>query len=190
MFFRKPGKGKHTDLELITFYKKDGDLQYLGELYQRYMPMIYGVCLKYLKDREQSKDAVMQIFEKLVSNIHKHDVTNFKSWIYVIAKNHCLMWLRSQKSKGVLSEGLEIVQNNYVLHHEDDGAEILEKNITKLEHCIKSLQQEQKVCIDLFYLQKKCYKEIVEITAYDLKKVKSYIQNGRRNLKICMENSK
>ena len=190
MFFRKPGKSQHTDAELVDLYKKEADLQYLGELYQRYMSMVYGVCLKYLSDREESKDAVMQIFEKLVTTIHKHEVSSFKSWIYVIAKNHCLMHLRTQKSKEMARESLEIMENTHTLHHDEEEGRVLEENMVKLENCIKTLQQEQKVCIDLFYLQKKCYKEIEEITNYDLKKVKSYIQNGRRNLKICMENSK
>jgi RNA polymerase sigma-70 factor (ECF subfamily) len=56
-----------------------------------------------------------------------------------------------------------------------------------LEKCIETLGDEQKQCVKLFYLQEKCYKEITESTGFDMNKVKSYIQNGKRNLKICME---
>lgn len=172
---------------LIEKYKQTEDIAYLGVLYERYMHLVYGVCLKYLKDREESQDATMQLFEKLVEALKKHEVQNFKSWLHVMAKNHCLMHLRSQKNKRSEEFSDTVMENDYVLHHNSDDSKDLEEDIVKLEQCIDQLQSEQKTCISLFYLQKKSYKEIEQITSCELKKVKSHIQNGKRNLKICIE---
>lgn len=177
---------KHqTDEELISLYKKTGDLEIVGVLYDRYTALTFGVCLKYLKDREESRDAVMQIFEKLIITLKTHDVQVFKGWLYVTARNHCLMQLRSRKGK-TMEELSPYLMETGANGHQEQGAE-LEGNLNRLEKCMQSLAVEQQECVRLFYLQQKCYREITEATGYDLNKVKSYIQNGKRNLKICME---
>lgn len=176
-----------SDLELLELFKSGGDLDILGMLYGRYTSMVYGVCLKYLKDREESKDAVMQVFEKLVTTLRTHEVSHFKSWLYVTARNHCLMQLRSRKGKHFEEISSSIMENE-ASWHPDEGPE-MEANLSKLENCIEKLVPEQQRCVSLFYLQQKCYKEIVVLTGYDDNKVKSYIQNGKRNLKICMESN-
>ncbi|MEO5601835.1 MAG: sigma-70 family RNA polymerase sigma factor [Cyclobacteriaceae bacterium] len=175
----------HSDESLIDLYKTTEDLSIVGILYDRYTALTFGVCLKYLKDREESRDAVMQIFEKLIVTLKEHDIKVFKGWLYVTARNHCLMQIRSKKGKnyGELSPFLMETGGN---GHQEQGLEI-EADLTKLEKCIETLANEQKQCVQLFYLQEKCYKEITESTGYDINKVKSYIQNGKRNLKICME---
>lgn len=174
-----------TDEELIALYKETDDLEIVGILYDRYTALTFGVCLKYLKDREESRDAVMQIFERLMVSLKTHEIAVFKGWLYVTARNHCLMQLRSRKGKNFqeLSPFLMETGSN---GHQEHGDEI-EGNLTRLEKCMESLAHEQKQCVRMFYLQQKCYKEITESTGYDLNKVKSYIQNGKRNLKICME---
>ena len=176
-----------SDPELLELYKSGGSLDVLGILYNRYTSLVYGVCLKYLKDREESKDAVMQIFEKLVATLREHEVANFKSWLYVTARNYCLMQLRSRKGKYFQEISPDLMENEAGAHPED-GPE-MEANLSKLEDCIQKLMPEQQTCVSLFYLQQKCYKDIVTLTGYDDNKVKSYIQNGKRNLKICMENN-
>lgn len=173
------------DPELIALFKASGDNAVLGELYNRYMSMVYGVCLKYLKDREESRDAVMQLFEKLVTTLKEHEVSNFKSWLYVTARNHCLMQLRARKGRNIQEISPLLMENGALPHPEEEPD--LEANVRKLEKCIDELGSEQKWCVQLFYLQQKCYKEITTLTGYDDNKVKSYIQNGKRNLKICME---
>ena len=173
------------DHELILRYKASGDLSVVGELFNRYMTLVFGVCLKYLKDREESKDAVMQIFEKLVSSLREHEIANFKSWLYATSRNHCLMQLRARKGKN-FQEITEVFMETGTGLHLEDGSE-MESNLSKLENCIEQLVAEQKTCIRLFYIQQKCYKEIVALTGFDDNKVKSYIQNGKRNLKICMD---
>jgi RNA polymerase sigma-70 factor (ECF subfamily) len=194
MFFKKFFKKKpsNEDADLIRQYKQTLDTAFAGELYDRYIHLVYGVCMKYLKNEEDSKDAVMQIFEKLLIELKSHEVANFKSWLHVMAKNHCLMWLRSARvrhQKSIITfEVKEDVENEEFLHPlGGDDTQTLEDNLLSLEKGIQELPIEQKRCIELFYLQQKCYKEITEITGYELKKVKSYIQNGKRNLKIYLE---
>jgi RNA polymerase sigma-70 factor (ECF subfamily) len=174
-----------SDAELIEFYRKSGEMEILGVLYQRYTALVYGVCLKYLRDRDESKDAVMQIFEKLVTALVEHDITHFKSWLYVTTRNHCLMAIRSKKGRVFEEISVNLVETNGEVHPED--AVDLDTNLGKLEKCMEELASEQKRCVQLFYLQQRCYQEITDLTGYDYNKVKSYIQNGKRNLKLCME---
>ena len=174
-----------SDTELVLAYQRDGSLQVLGSLYQRYMELVYGVCLKYLSDPDVAKDAVMQIFEELIIKLKKHEVENFKSWLYTLAKNHCLMQLRSQKNKKTVAISPDLMQSGEEMHL--NGELQKEAEFKKLERCLQTLSGEQQQTVSLFYLQQKCYNEIVELTGLDWKKVRSLIQNGRRNLKICME---
>ena len=173
------------DLELIKQYKVSGDMEILGQLFSRYTSLVLGVCLKYLKDREEAKDTVMQIFEKLVQGLKDHNVENFKSWLYVSTRNHCLMYLRAGKGKFREELSPELMESELFLHPEEEPEK--EQNLTKLEKCIEQLGEEQKRCVQLFFLKEKCYKEVTSLTGFDLNKVKSYIQNAKRNLKICME---
>src|SRR5690242_15145720 len=160
-------------------------METLAVLYQRYMDLLYGVCLKYLKQPEASRDAVMHIFEELVDKLKKHEVDNFKSWIYTMAKNHCLMQLRTPKNLKTTEFKVEHMQSEEELHL--NGTLLKEENLQKLERCLQTLPGEQKICVELFYLQNKCYKEIAVLTGIEWNKVRSNIQNGRRNLKICMD---
>ncbi|MCW5912274.1 MAG: sigma-70 family RNA polymerase sigma factor [Cyclobacteriaceae bacterium] len=174
-----------TDAVLLNLYKSTGELTHLGELFTRYRALVYGVCLKYLKDRDNAHDAVMQVFEKLVQSLHQHDVENFKSWLYVTTRNHCLMQLRAKKGKFTEEFSPDLMENQLLLHPEHEPE--LETNLAKLEQCIETLVSEQQQCVRLFYLQERCYKEVAEATGFTLNQVKSYIQNGKRNLKLCME---
>lgn len=157
----------------------------LGDLYSRYMEMVYGVCLKYLKDPDEAQDAVMSIFEELVGKLKQHSVDHFKSWLYTLAKNHCLMKLRSQKKMPMAKMDEEFVQSEEDLHLRD----VLdrEEHFRQLDECMEQLQEDQRKVIEAFYLQGKCYNEISAETGIEWKSVRSYLQNGRRNLKICME---
>lgn len=174
-----------SDSELLAQYKATGEGNWLGVLYTRYSSLVYGVCLKYLKDRDDAKDAVMQLYEKLTDTLKTHEVQHFKSWLYVTARNHCLMQLRSKKGKFTEEISSAVMETAPDVHLED-GVE-LESNLGKLEQCIEKLNPEQKICVRLFFLEEKCYKDITTLTGFDLNKVKSFIQNGKRNLKICME---
>jgi len=174
-----------TDQDLIFLYKETNDLSVIGELYSRYTSLVYGVCLKYLKDRDEAKDAAMQLFERLIDTLKSHEVENFKSWLYVSARNHCLMQIRSKKGKFKEEIDALDMENQFILHPQEENE--LEANLNKLEECIRRLIDDQQKCVRLFYLDEKCYKEITVITGFDLNQVKSFIQNGKRNLRICME---
>ena len=186
-------KGKNiqsfNDNELIIQYKKTGDNSLVGELYKRYSYLVYGVCLKYLKNEEGSKDAVLQIFENLLSDLKKHEIANFKSWLHSVSRNHCLMFLRKQQIQLKRVNEYEATYQQEETFpapfaiHEKEEKEIM---LTKLEEAMTGLREEQRLCIQLFFLEEKCYYEVAEITGYDIKKVKSYIQNGKRNLANIM----
>jgi RNA polymerase sigma-70 factor (ECF subfamily) len=183
-----------TDKELVELYKKSGDLSVLGELYQRYMELVYGVCLKYFKEPERSKDSVMLIFEELVSKLKKHEVDNFRGWLHQLAKNHCLMQLRTPRNLKTVELNIDIMQTGENVHLNGvlsgwTPSEEKEENFKKLEYCLSTLTDDQQKAIRLFYLEGKCYNEIVEITGQEWNQVRSFIQNGRRNLKTCMESS-
>jgi len=184
-FLRNISSNGFSDAELIERYRYTNDLAVLGELYNRYMDLVYGVCLKYLKTPEDAQDSVMNIFEELIAKLQKHEVGNFKSWLYTLAKNHCLMRLRSEKRTPVVTMKEEFVQSEEAGHLED--VIIKEESFLQMEDCLKQLSVEQRRTIELFYLQGKCYNEIAAETGLEWKAVRSYIQNGRRNLKLCME---
>lgn len=177
-----------SDQELVTLYRKNLDLNVLSTLYQRYMELVYGVCLKYLKDPEASKDAVMQIFEDLIVRLPKHDVTNFKSWLHVVSRNYCLMQLRTPKNLKTVELKESDVQSEEKLHL--NGTTEKEEAFRIMEQCLEQLSADQQQSVRLFYLEEKCYKEIATITGLEWSRVRSLIQNGRRNLKICMEKNK
>ena len=185
LFTGNTNQSSLADKELVDIYKKSTGLEALGELYKRYMDLVYGVCLKYLKNSEAAKDAVMQIFEELVIKLKKHEVENFKSWLYQVAKNHCLMQLRSPKNLKTIEISPSFMQNEENVHL--NGVLEKEENLQKMEHCLKTLTDDQQTAIRLFYLEGKCYKEIEETTGHEWNQVRSFIQNGRRNLKLCME---
>ena len=182
--FIKKISSSYSDGELVQQYKQTADMNVLGDLYQRYMDLIYGVCLKYLKIPDDAQDAVINIFEELIIKLQKYEVENFKGWIYQLAKNHCLMKLRSSKTKPV-NVDVEVVHLAEIMHLDDVVDK--ESNLVLMEGCIEQLPVEQKNVVQMFYLDEKCYKEIAEYNQTDINKVRSFIQNGRRNLKICME---
>jgi len=174
-----------SDEALLKAFKESADQQMLAQLYLRYTDLVYGVCLKYLKEGEAAKDAVMNIYHELLIKLQSHEVENFKGWLYVVAKNHCLIQLRKEK-KMVTVEFTPAVMQSEDFTHLDNVLE-KENELKKLEFCIENLPDEQKQSIRLFYLENKCYNEIVDTTGFEWNKVRSLIQNGRRNLKICME---
>lgn len=173
------------DADLVEAYRKTGNLAQLGELYQRYMELVYGVCLKYLKQPEDAQDAVMMIFEELVTKLQKHQVDNFKSWLYTLAKNHCLMRLRSEKKTRTAKIEDEFMQLEEDGHLEEVLAR--ENNFQQLDYCLGQLTTDQRKVIELFYLEGKCYNEIQNLTGLKWNTVRSFIQNGRRNLRLCIE---
>jgi RNA polymerase sigma-70 factor, ECF subfamily len=186
------GRNKYDsepDEKLLKEYSLTGDIDILAGLFSKYTYLIYGVCLKYLKNRDDSKDAVMHIFEKLITEIPCQKIENFHNWLYVVTKNFCLMQLRSQKSfRDKADEWLitatVFMENEQELHPLDNNDQEIDK---ALEDCIGRLRDEQKECIDQFYYKNLSYNEISANLHLDVKKVKSHLQNAKRNLKLCLE---
>lgn len=174
----------NTDQELVLEYRNSGDLKILGELYQRYMDLVYGVSLKYFKQQEDAKDCVINIFEELVSKLRKHKVENFKSWLYQVTKNHCLGKLRSKK---IIPVNIDITTVQFQENEHLDDVHRKEENFQSMEYCLTRLEPQQRQVIEMFYKMDKCYREISNETGLEPGKVRSYLQNGRRNLRICME---
>ena len=188
-FFRRPPKKILPDeAELLRLYRESGDLQVLGQLYERYMHLVFGVCLKYLRDEDDSKDATMQVFEKLITELRIHEVKNLGSWLHSLTRNHCLMLIRASRRLNGHETTLRLsdgdVESGFAEHPEDEN---LEERLTQMEDGFRDLPAEQKQCLELFYLEQKSYREISGLTGFDFKQVKSHLQNGKRNLKLYLE---
>jgi RNA polymerase sigma-70 factor (ECF subfamily) len=182
-FIRDIQASSEDDNSLVARYKKEGDLKVLAALYQRYMDLVYGVCLKYLHEPE--KDAVMTIFEELLAKLKTHEPENFRGWLYTLSKNHCLMQLRTPRNLKTTEFNADFMQIEESWHL--NGELEKEEQFNQLKQCLDNLASEQKLAVSLFYLEQKSYQQIAETTGLEWNKVRSYIQNGRRNLKICME---
>ncbi len=172
-----------SDNDLLENYYSTKDNKWLGILLKRYTLLLLGTCIKYLKNENNAKDAVQQVFLKAINEIPKYKITYFKSWIYMVAKNHCLMQLRDKNKTVDISENALLEDEIFDI----DTFRKKDEDLSYLEAAITELNDEQKHCIDLFYLQKKSYQDIVNTTSYTLMQVKSHIQNGKRNLKILIE---
>jgi len=181
---------KLSDAELIAAYKKSENMEYVGELFQRKTHLIASLSYKFLKNDTAAEDATYEVFEIICRDLLKHEVSNFNSWIFSVTRNHCYKKLRKEISE---REKLAEEKNNAPnLMEFEEGADLrdkeqLEEQLELMEEVLETLGEEQQVCVKMFYLEKKSYQDIVAETGFELKKVKSYIQNGKRNMKITME---
>jgi len=174
-----------SDTELLEHFYIDHNNEWLGVLLQRYTLLLLGVCMKYLKNEEQAKDCVQQIFEKTIKELQKYKVDYFKSWIYMVAKNHCLMQLREKgKYTTELSENIIVPLEDTP---EKNSFIQKDKQLDNVAVALQQLNKEQQQCVTLFFLEKKSYQEIASITRYSILQVKSHLQNGKRNLKLLIE---
>ena len=176
-----------TDQDLLEKFRQSTDNSWLGILLERYTLLLFGVCMKYLKNEEEAKDAVQQIFLKALTELPKYKVDYFKSWLYTIARNHCLMKLRDKGKQTVeINDRMSLAQSaeeeNKLLFHQ-----MKDREFTLMNEAIQELTTEQKTCIEEFYLAQKTYQQIADKTGFNYLQVKSYIQNGKRNLKILLQ---
>jgi RNA polymerase sigma factor (sigma-70 family) len=186
--FLRMGRSKHSGQEepilpdeaLIELFLETGNKEVIGILFERYTHLVYGICLRYLKDRDQCKDAVMEIFENLFDKLSGNRISSFKNWIYTVSRNHCLMMIRK-------SAGAQRIKNRIIFDTVD--AEVFAVDLPAgdkeklVAEAIEHLISEQRLCVSLLYLQDKSYKDISDLTGYTLNQVKSHVQNGKRNLK-------
>ena len=171
---------------MLKQYRVSGAGASFGVLYNRYIPLIYGLCLKYLQDADKAQDAVMQIFEDTAPKIQQYEIQVFRTWIYSVAKNYCLQILRKDKKELTIDFNIFVMESDEILHllDEETGDE---ERMRALNRCIEKLPDPQRLCVVHFFLDEMSYADVSEKTGYQTKSVKSYIQNGKRNLKICME---
>ena len=174
----------YSDENLLRAFVESGDICFTGELYRRYIPLVYGLCLKYLNNKEAAQDAVMDIFTVIVEKVPQYEIKNFNTWLYSVAKNHCLHVLRKEKNANLVNINDVVVENHVLLTLTDKPQS--QEEMEALTYCMETLPEEQRVSINYFFYEEKSYADIVDLTGYALSKVKSYIQNGKRNLKSCM----
>ncbi|TYZ11419.1 sigma-70 family RNA polymerase sigma factor [Hymenobacter lutimineralis] len=199
MFFRRRPTlpAELSDEELLLRYRQYGDVQDLGVLYERHLTAVFAICRRYLRPDEDAQDAVMQLFEQLVDKLQKHEVGNFTAWLHTTVRNHCLMVLRARQRTspdgGPLilhfpdATDMESAASRHLPSDDPDEAASTEARLRHLEHALTELPDGQRQCLEMFYLQQKCYRDIADATGYELSLVKSYLQNGKRNLKRMLE---
>jgi len=184
-------KHPKSDAELLVIYRINQDKSIIGELFNRYTHLVYGICLKYLKNDHAAREAVMQIFEKLLTDLQEHEISHFKSWLYTVSRNHCLMELRKYKAskeqyeKFLQESATENMESDDFSHLNEENRSV--KRHQRLHEALKKLKKEQETCVRLMYLENKSYREVSELTGYNMKEVKSYIQNGKRNLEKILK---
>ena len=170
-----------SDQELIARFRESGEQKWVGELFNRYAHLVLGLCMQVLRNEEDARDMCMQIFEKLLSELKKKEVEYFKSWLYTLSRNECLMLLRKRKQGKQLKAAeayLETVQENEVA-----AKALKEVQLEELSEAMEGLNEQQRECVELFYLKQQSYEQVSRQTGYSMKEVKSHIQNGRRNLR-------
>lgn len=184
--FRRISADSPSDEALLARYQRSKDLGVLATLYQQYLELVYGVALKYLQDEGAAADAVMEIYEELIAKAAQHEIRTFQPWLYTLTKNHCLMQLRKKQRSITQTFDPTLMHSLPLLHHEEAGDSAAEEELRKLEQCLAQLTAQQAQCIQLFYYDNKSYQEIATIEGLELGLVRSQLQNGRRNLKKCM----
>ncbi|HEX8517492.1 MAG TPA: sigma-70 family RNA polymerase sigma factor [Bacteroidia bacterium] len=175
----------YSDNELITLYKKTGDKVYVGELFKRYSHLVLGMCIQYFKDKDTAKDMLIRIFEKLFDELKRREVENFKAWLTFVVRNFCISEIRKLQTEQARISEYSLDLKSEPLNDEMPEDKI-EKQISELENALKELNPFQKKCIELFYFKNMSYSQITDITGYSINEVKSYIQNGKRNLRLIL----
>ncbi|MCC3154116.1 sigma-70 family RNA polymerase sigma factor [Hymenobacter sp. BT770] len=198
MFFRRSSSAAAppSDQALLARYRALGDVGDLGLLYDRYLPEAFAVCRRYLAPPdEDAQDAVMQLFEHLVKVLRTHAPDNFPAWLHTTARNHCLMQLRARKRGGPSAGPLiltfpdaadvETAGARHLLEQDAtaEEAENTEARLQSMEVALAQLPAAQRRCLELFYLEKKCYRDIATETGLELNLVRSHLQNGKRMLR-------
>lgn len=187
-FFSKNKKDNYSDEDLLRLLHDTNRSTYFDQLYERYIPMIYGLCLKYLQDSVKAHDAVMDIYENLSPKVTNYEIGIFKNWLYSVVKNHCFHILRENKREIIVNFDSNLMESDEVLDLLDEERTNGDKE-TALNRCIEKLPEPQRISVSKFFFEDKSYADIMDETGFHLKSVKSYIQNGKRNLKICIENT-
>lgn len=182
-------KGYNSDEDLLRMFKETGDKEAFADLFKKHVTVVYGTCLFYVEDKAEAQDATMQLFEKLQLDIRNRDITNFKAWLSFVVRNHCISIIRKKKTYNKNLKSYHEFEFEETTYEAEEKIQSVadDKMIEQLHNCLPKLKEKQRICIELFYLKNKSYVEIAEETKYTINEVKSYIQNGKRNLKLLIE---
>ena len=182
-----PAAPAPTDAELLATFRSSGAADDLYPLYERHAELIYALALRYLGTPERAEDAGMEVWTVLLEKLPRHEVTNFRSWLQTTVRNHCLMQLRREKRSPLRQNGPDIMQSDHLLHLSGEEPDAT-PDTRALYGCLKTLKEEQRRCVRLFYLgEGETYQSVAEKLHLSVGRVRSHLQNGRRNLKICLE---
>ena len=184
-------KEYNSDEELLKHYKQSGNKELFADLFKKHVSVVYGTCLFYLQDKDEAQDATMQLFEKLMLDINNREIDNFKGWLSFVVRNHCISLIRKNKSQS------KNIKSYYEFEYEAPDYETEEKInsvnddvlLENMKTCLPKLKENQRICVELFYLKNKSYQDIANETDFSLNEIKSYIQNGKRNLKLLLEDA-
>jgi RNA polymerase sigma-70 factor (ECF subfamily) len=182
-------KNSASDEALVLDYFRSGNKEVIGDLFERHVKTVFGVCLFYFRDKDQAKDAVMQIFEKLMIDLRKSEVKNFKGWLSFVVRNFCISELRKLKGKHFLPETYLDFEIQETTQAEEERLNKISEDalLEQMKNSLGELKENQRICIEAFYLKGWSYHQISEETGFSINEVKSYIQNGKRNLKLLIE---
>lgn len=181
-------KDRLNDEELALDYFTSGNMTLLGDLFEKHVTTVYGVCLFYFRDQDLAKDAVMQIFEKLITELRKTKINNFKAWLSFVVRNYCIGELRKKKGKYFLPEtylDFELTETSLAEEEQIEAVKD-EQMLEYMKEVLPTINEKQRQCVDLFYLKNRSYQEIADTTGFSINEIKSYIQNGKRNLKLLI----
>lgn len=180
-----------SDEELLKHYKQSGNKELFADLFKKHVSVVYGTCLFYLQDKAEAQDATMQLFERLMLDINNREIDNFKGWLSFVVRNHCISLIRKNKSyqKNMKSYGDFEYEDTTYETEEKIQAVSDDVMLEQMKLSLPKLKEGQRVCLELFYLQNKSYQDIANETKYTLNEIKSYIQNGKRNLKLLLEDT-
>ncbi len=177
-----------SDADLLARFRRSGAADDLLPLYERYAEFIYAIALRYLKTPSRAEDAGAELWSVLLDKLPKHEVTNFKSWLHTTVRNHCLMQLRREKRDPLAAASPPLMQSDGFTHLAGN-ANGEDADTRPLHRCLKQLNEQQRRCINLFYLREgTTYQSVAAELGLSVGKVRSHLQNGRRNLKICLDN--
>ena len=189
MWLFKKKKEYTSDEDLLLQYKQSGDRELFADLFKKHVTSVYGTCLFYLQDKDEAQDATMILFEKLMLDIGTREINNFKAWLGFVVRNHCISLIRKNKTASKHKKSyyeFELEETTYEAE-EKIGSVSDDVLLQEMKHCLPKLKDKQRICVERFYLHNKSYQDIADETGYSLNEIKSHIQNGKRNLKLMIE---
>lgn len=189
MWLFKKKKVYESDEDLLLQYKQSGNRELFAELFKKHVTSVYGTCLFYLQDKDEAQDATMMLFEKLMLDIASRDILNFKAWLSFVVRNHCISLIRKHKTANRLQRSYYEFELEETSYETEEKIQRVSDDVLlqEMKLCLPKLKDKQRLCVERFYLQHQSYQDIASETGYSLNEVKSHIQNGKRNLKLMIE---